>query len=52
MLLSTKDLIFREQPVRKLTKRFVESYTIKEVLSTDTIEIVNTNEDLFSCKCK
>jgi len=35
--------MFREQPARKLTKRFVESYTIKELLSTDTIEIANIN---------
>ena len=33
VLLSTKDLVFKERSVRKLTERYVEPYVIEVVLS-------------------
>ena len=33
VLLSTKDLVFKERPVRKLTERYVGPYVIEVVLS-------------------
>ena len=33
VLLSTKDLVFKERPVRKLTEKYVGPYEIEEVVS-------------------
>jgi len=38
-MLSTKDLMFKEQLVKKLTERFVEPYTIKEIISANPIKL-------------
>jgi len=39
VLLSMKDLVFKERPVRKLTERYVRPYTIEEVVSTNTVKL-------------
>ncbi len=39
MLLSTKDLVFKERPVRKLTERYVEPYEIEEVVSSNAVKL-------------
>ena len=39
VLLSTKDLVFKEGPVRKLVDQFVGPYTIEEVVSTNTVKL-------------
>ena len=39
VLLSTKDLVFKERPVRKLTERYVGPYAIEEVVSTNTVKL-------------
>ena len=39
MLLSTKDLVFKERPVRKLTERYVRPYVIEEVVSSNTVKL-------------
>ena len=39
MLLSTKDLIFKERPVKKLTERYVGPYKIEEVVSSNTVKL-------------
>ena len=39
VLLSTKDLVFKERPARKLVDQYVGSYTIEEVVSTNTIKL-------------
>ena len=39
VMLSTKDLVFKERPVRKLVERYVEPYEIKEVVSTNVIKL-------------
>ena len=39
VLLSTKDLVFKERPVRKLVDRYVGPYTIEEVVSTNTVKL-------------
>jgi len=31
VMLSTKDLVFKKRPVRKLVEKFIEPYKIKEV---------------------
>ena len=38
-MLSTKDLIFNERPVRKLVDQYVGPYTIEEVISTNTVKL-------------
>jgi len=38
-MLSTKDLVFKERPVRKLVERYVEPYEIKEVVSTNVVKL-------------
>ena len=35
VLLSTKDLVFKERPARKLVDQYIWPYTIKEVISTN-----------------
>ena len=39
ILLSTKDLVFKERPVRKLMDRYVDPYTIEEVVSTNVVKL-------------
>jgi len=39
VLLSTKDLVFKERPVRKLTERYVGPYVIEEVVSSNTVKL-------------
>jgi len=39
VMLSTKDLVFKERPARKLVDQYVGSYTIKEVVSTNAVKL-------------
>ena len=39
VLLSTKDLVFKERLVRKLTERYVGLYTIEEVVSSNAVKL-------------
>ena len=39
MILSTKDLVFKERPVRKLVDWYIGLYSIKEVISTNVIKL-------------
>ena len=39
VLLSTKDLVFKERPSRKLTERYVGPYTIEEVVSSNAVKL-------------
>jgi len=38
-MLSTKDLVFKERPVKKLTERFVGFYKIEEVVSKNAVKL-------------
>ena len=39
VLLSTKDLVFKERPTKKLTERYVGPYAIEEVVSTNAVKL-------------
>jgi len=39
VLLSTKDLIFKERPIRKLTERYVGPYEIEEVVLSNAVKL-------------
>jgi len=39
ILLSTKDLVFKERPTKKLTERYVGLYMIEEVVSTNVVKL-------------
>jgi len=39
VMLSTKDLVFKERPVKKLTERYVELYKIEEVISKNAVKL-------------
>ena len=39
VLLSTKNLVFKERPVMKLVDQYVGPYTIKEVVSTNVVKL-------------
>jgi len=39
VLLSTKDLVFKERPARKLVDRYIGPYTIEEVVSTNVVKL-------------
>ena len=39
VLLSTKDLVFKERPSKKLMERYVGPYVIKEVVSSNTVKL-------------
>jgi len=39
VILSTKDLVFKERPVKKLVDQYVGLYIIKEVISTNVIKL-------------
>ena len=38
-MLSTKDLVFKERPACKLTKRYVGPYEIEEVVSSNIVKL-------------
>ena len=38
-MLSTKDLVFKERPAKKLVDQYVGPYTIKEVVSTNVVKL-------------
>ena len=37
--MSTKDLVFKKKPTKKLTERYVGPYVIKEVMSSNTVKL-------------
>ena len=37
--MSTKDLVFKERPSKKLTERYVGPYAIEEVVSSNTVKL-------------
>ena len=37
--MSTKDLVFKERPARKLTERYVGPYAIEEVVSSNAVKL-------------
>ena len=39
ILLSTKDLVFKERPTKKLTERYVGPYVIEEVVSMNVVKL-------------
>ena len=39
VLLSTKDLVFKERPVRKLMERYIGPYEIEEVISSNAVKL-------------
>ena len=39
VMLSTKDLIFKERPVQKLIERYVGPYVIEEVVSSNAVKL-------------
>jgi len=39
VLLSTKDLVFKERPAKKLVDRYVGPYSIEEVVSTNAVKL-------------
>jgi len=39
VLLSTKDLVFKERPSKKLMERYVGPYTIEEVVSSNVVKL-------------
>jgi len=38
-MLSTKDLVFKERPARKLVNQYVGPYVIEEVVSTNAVKL-------------
>jgi len=39
VLLSTKDLVFKERPARKLMERYVGPYVIEKVVSSNAVKL-------------
>jgi len=39
VLLSTRDLVFKERPSKKLMERYMEPYTIEEVVSSNAVKL-------------
>jgi len=39
VLLSTKDLVFKERPTKKLTERYMGPYAIEEVVSSNAVKL-------------
>ena len=39
VLLSTKDLVFKERPTKKLTERYVGPYAIEEVVLSNAVKL-------------
>jgi len=38
-MLSTKDLVFRKKPVKKLIERYIGPYVVKEMVSKNTVKL-------------
>ena len=38
-MLSTKDLVFKKKPAKKLTERYVEPYEIEEVVLKNVVKL-------------
>ena len=38
-MLSTKDLVFKERPVRKLVDQYIGLYTIEEIISINVVKL-------------
>jgi len=38
-MLSTKELVFKEKPVKKLTERYIRPYKIEEVVSRNAVKL-------------
>jgi len=38
-MLSMKDLVFKERPVNKLTKRYIGLYIVKKIVSKNTVKL-------------
>jgi len=38
-MLNTKDLVFKEEPAQKLTKRYVRLYEIEEVVLLNAVKL-------------
>jgi len=39
IILSTKDLVFKERPVRKLVDQYIGPYAIEEIVSTNAVKL-------------
>ena len=39
VLLSTKDLVFKERPTKKLTERYVRPYAIEKIVSSNAVKL-------------
>jgi len=39
VILSTKNLVFKKKPVKKLTKRFMKPYVVEEVISKNVVKL-------------
>jgi len=39
-MLSTKELVFKKQLVRKLVDQYIGPYIIEEVISTNTVKLI------------
>ena len=37
--MSTKDLVFKERPTKKLTERYIGPYVIEEVVSSNAVKL-------------
>ena len=37
--MSTKDLVFKERPIKKLMERYMEPYVIEEVVSLNAVKL-------------
>ena len=39
VMLSTKNLVFKERPVKKLTERYIKLYVVEKVVSKNTVKL-------------
>ena len=39
VMLSTKDLVFKERPVHKLVERYIDPYKIEKVVSSNAVKL-------------
>jgi len=39
VLLSTKDLVFKERPVKKLMERYIRPYEMKEIVLSNAVKL-------------
>ena len=39
VMLSTKDLVFKERPVHKLVERYIDPYEIEKVVSSNAVKL-------------